>query len=288
MAELCFNTFNRSAWLGVEPELAAQIAAAARPGSRGSGRTGTRSTTGRPGGAASTSWPSGSPTPAWRVGDRGLNVTDPAETRTEAQHLAEQAAALRPQWILTNLGAALDDEALATFDEACTILAGAGCRPAVEYLPFTPANSIATATAMVDHVGRDRAKVLFDTWHHFRGPDTWADLEAAPLDLVAYVQFDDARPVVSDDLVDETVNRRAFPGEGEFDLNRYCDTMRAKGFDGVVSVEVLETDFRASGDHEEFARRAFDTSARFWPPAGERGAGPPPAPTLPAPGPGAR
>ena len=55
--------------------------------------------------------------------------------------------------------------------------------------------------------------------------------------------------------------------EGEFDLIRYCDTMRAKGFDGVVSVEILETDFRARGDHEEFARRVFETSARFWPPA---------------------
>ena len=43
--------------------------------------------------------------------------------------------------------------------------------------------------------------------------------------------------------------------------------MRAKGFDGVVSVEVLETEYRARGDHAAFARRVFDTSARFWPPA---------------------
>jgi sugar phosphate isomerase/epimerase len=268
MAELCFNTFNRSAWHGVEPELAAQVAAAAEAGFPWFG----------PDRYSIDHWTAGGRSledlaaliadagmGVWEIS--GLNVTDPAETRAEAEHLAAQAAVLRPRWILTNLGAPLDDEALATFDEACTILAGAGCRPAVEYLPFTPANSIAAATALVDHVGRDRAKVLFDTWHHFRGPDTWAELEAAPLDLVAYVQFDDARPVASDDLVDERVNRRAFPGEGEFDLARYCDVMRAKGFDGVVSVEVLENDFRARGDHAEFARRAFETSARFWPPA---------------------
>jgi sugar phosphate isomerase/epimerase len=267
MAELCFNTFNRSAWHGVEPELAAQVAAAAKAGFPWFG----------PDRFSIDHWTAGGRSledlaaliaeagmGVWEIS--GLNVTEPGETRAEAEHLAAQAAVLRPRWILTNLAAPLDDESLATFDEACTILAEAGCRPAVEYLPFTPAYDIATATAMVDHVGRDRAKILFDTWHHFRGPDTWAELEAAPLELVAYVQFDDARPMVSDDLVDETVNRRAFPGEGEFELDRYCDVMRAKGFDGVVSVEVLETDFRARGDHDEFAKRAFDTSARFWPP----------------------
>jgi sugar phosphate isomerase/epimerase len=267
MAELCFNTFNRSAWHGVDPELAAQVAAAAAAGFPWFG----------PDRYSIDHWTaSGRPLDelagmiadagmaCWEIS--GLNVTDRAETLAEAEHLAGQASVLRPQWILTNLGVPLDDEACATFDEACRILADAGCRPAVEYLPFTPAYDIATATVLVDHVGRDRAKILFDTWHHFRGPDTWAELAAAPLDLVAYVQFDDARPMVSEDLVDETVNRRAFPGRGEFDLDRYCDTMRAKGFDGVVSVEILETDFRARGDHDEFARLAFETSTRFWPP----------------------
>ena len=34
MAELCFNTFNRSAWFGVDPDLPAQLAAAAQAGFR--------------------------------------------------------------------------------------------------------------------------------------------------------------------------------------------------------------------------------------------------------------
>ncbi len=47
----------------------------------------------------------------------------------------------------------------------------------------------------------------------------------------------------------ETIGRRAFPGEGEFDLDGYCTRMRAKGFDGVVSVEILNDEWR-QGDIE--------------------------------------
>jgi sugar phosphate isomerase/epimerase len=221
MAELCFNTFNRSAWFGVDPDLPAQIAAAGAAGFPWFG----------PDRFSLDHWTaSGRPLDelAGMIAEAGmvcweisaLNVTDRAETVAEAEHLAAQAAVLGPRWILTNLGAPLDDAACDAFDAACRILAEAGCRPAVEYL-----------------------------------------------DLVAYVQFDDARPMVSDDLVEETIHRRTFPGEGEFELDRYCDTMRRKGFDGVVSVEILDADERARADDAAFARRVYETSARFWPPS---------------------
>src|SRR5205823_4766245 len=87
--------------------------------------------------------------------------------------------------------------------------------------------------------------------------------EMAPLELVAYVQFDDALPMVSDYLVAETCERRVFPGEGEFDLEGYCTRMRAKGFDGVVSVEILNAEWR-TGDLREYARRCYGSSARYW------------------------
>ncbi len=82
---------------------------------------------------------------------------------------------------------------------------------------------------------------------------------------MAYVQFDDALPKVGDDLVMETIDRRTFPGEGELDLTGYCERMRAKGFDGVVSVEILNAEWRANPDLHEFARRAYTSTRRFWP-----------------------
>jgi sugar phosphate isomerase/epimerase len=267
VAQLCFNTFNRSAWFGVDPDLPGQIDAAA---AAGFGLFG-------PDSFSLDAWTAagrGVDELRARLDDRGvrcwevaaLNIADEATTLESSKRIAEHAHALGASWVLTNVGAPIDDRLCETFAQACTILAGAGARPAIEYLPFTPANSIATAQRLVDHVGRDRAGILFDTWHHFRGPDTDAELEAAPLDLVAYVQFDDALPMQSDDLVEETMHRRTFPGEGEFDLERYCALMRDKGFDGVVSVEILNAEWR-DGDLAEFARRVYESAARYWPPA---------------------
>jgi sugar phosphate isomerase/epimerase len=267
VAELCFNTFNRSAWFGVDPDLPGQLRAAADAGFRllgpdvfsldawvGTGRT--------LGELAAMLDAQGMR--CWEIS--GLEVGEAEASLASARHICELASVLLPPWVLTNIVAPIDPSLCDTFSRVCDVLAEADVRPAIEYLPFTPANSIATTRVLVDHVGRDRAGILFDTWHHFRGPDTDADLEAAPLDLVAYVQFDDALPMTGDDLMAETIGRRAFPGEGEFDLDRYCAIMRGKGFDGVVSVEVLNDGWR-DGDLGEFARRAYESTARYWPTA---------------------
>lgn len=264
MAELCFNTFNRSAWYGVDPQLLDQIDAAANAGFKLFGPDVFSIDEFVAGGGSVDEIASHITARGMRCWEiAALNIADRDTTIRDAHRIAGYAEVLRPNWILTNVGAPIDDALGATFDAACTILAAAGARLAVEYLPFTPANSIAAAKQLVDYVGTDRAKILFDTWHHFRGPDTWAELEAVPFDLVAYVQFDDAAPMSSSDLVAETMANRTFPGEGEFDLSGYCERMKAKGFDGVVSVEILSEVWRP-GDLTEFARRAYDSSRRFW------------------------
>lgn len=266
MAELCFNMFNRSAYLVDEPDLETQARAAAAAGFKLVG----------PDTFSLTAWESSGRTlqefrnlldsldlRTWEIA--ALDIGQRDITMTQAATIARQAAVLEPTWILTNIGAPIDDVCKALFDDACTVIFDAtGARLAIEYLPFTPANSIATALEMVDSVGRDRAKILYDVWHHFRGPDTDADLAAAPADTLAYLQFSDALPLQGDDLVAETLARRTFPGDGEFDLTTYCEILRSKGFDGVVSIEILNEQWRI-GDQFEFAQRAFDSTRKFWP-----------------------
>ena len=267
MAELCFNTFNRSAFLIDDPDLPTQIKAAADAGFTWFG----------PDTFSIASWEAGGHSleelrdlieghglAVWEIA--ALNLGERSETLTQAAAIARQAAVLGPRWILTNVGAPVDEALGDLFDEVCTLLAadGAGAQPAIEYLPFTPANSIGTTMALIDRVGHDRARILYDVWHHFRGPDTDTELVAAPAESIAYVQFSDALPMIGEDLMHETLERRTFPGEGEFDLVGYCDRMRAKGFDGVVSVEILNGEWRR-GDQYEFARRAHDATRRFWP-----------------------
>jgi 4-hydroxyphenylpyruvate dioxygenase len=85
-----------------------------------------------------------------------------------------------------------------------------------------------------------------------------------PADAIAYVQFDDALPVVGD-LTDEVMERRVWPGSGEFPLADFAGAIRATGYAGPVSIEVLNAAWRAEGlDVVEFAREARRTNAPFW------------------------
>jgi sugar phosphate isomerase/epimerase len=265
MATLCFNTMNESTYLGCPPTLPAQIDAAAAAGFSLMGidmfSLRTWLDTGRTLGELADLLASRNMA-CWELAaalDLGTE-DDPIEA---ARSAAEAAAVLKPKWVQGNIRLPFDRPALELFDRVSAIVNQAGPRVALEYLPWTPVNSIATARAYVDPVGLDRAGILVDSWHHFRGPDSYADLESLPLDHIAYVQFDDALPMVSDDLLHETVNRRTFPGDGEFDLPGFCSRLIKKGFDGVVSIEILNDEWRGK-EPGEFAAKAYRSSAQYW------------------------
>jgi sugar phosphate isomerase/epimerase len=66
-----------------------------------------------------------------------------------------------------------------------------------------------------------------------------------------------------DDLVDETVNHRRLPGEGEFDVRGYVDTARDHGYEGPWGVEVLSEELRNNPIDVIFRRAYETTSAQF-------------------------
>jgi sugar phosphate isomerase/epimerase len=266
VAELCFNMFNRSAWFGIDPNLPTQIDAAAAAGFPLVG----------PDVFSLDAWTAqgrrveeladhldAAGVRCWEIA--GFDIGERDDTLAHAAHVADLAQVLHPTWILTNVSRPVDDDVATTLALACDILEAAGTRPAIEYLPFTPVSSIPIALDLVQREGSDRAAILLDTWHHFRGTDTFDVLDDLALEHVAYVQFDDALPAHGDDVVAETLHRRTFPGEGEFDLDGYCEHLRAKGFDGVVSVEILNADWRGLDRIDDFARRAHAATRRFWP-----------------------
>jgi sugar phosphate isomerase/epimerase len=274
VATLCFNGFNRSAWFGVDPDLPAQIDGAAAAGFTLFGPD-VFSLAGPPDGLGPgdrDALHDAAGAVAARLESRGMRCfeiaalmvgDDEADALVQADVIARLAAVLHPDWVLTNVVAPVDDHLIATLSRCADLIGAAGARLAVEYLPWTPVAGARAALDVASRVGLDRVKVLLDVWHHFRGPDAWADLDAVPLDAVAYLQFSDALPMTTDDLMAETVSRRVFPGEGEFDLDEWCAHVRAKGFDGVVSVEVLNGELRDL-DPAEFAERAFAAASRYW------------------------
>ncbi len=268
MVELCFNTMNRSAYLmaDADPDLPGQIAAAGAAGFRYIGPDAFSITRfvaegGRVEALAESIEHAGLST--FELPTLMLNQ-DRATTNDAIERLATIAQILRPRFVQLNLDSEVDDSVVDALRRAGDRFGALGAHLAIEYLPWLPeVRDIRSTLAVLERANVKGAGVLVDTWHFTHGADSWDDLADLPLDLLAYVQFDDHPPLASDDLVDETVNRRVFPGEGVFELDRFCRVVLGKGFDGVVSCEILSRQTRQM-PIETFARRVFDTSRRFW------------------------
>jgi sugar phosphate isomerase/epimerase len=84
-----------------------------------------------------------------------------------------------------------------------------------------------------------------------------------PLERFGVVQFADAPEPLSPDTHHESMHRRVPPGDGILPLRRFCDSISAKGYDGVVSTEVLSQQWR-HGDLHEFTRASLDSSRALW------------------------
>ena len=84
-------------------------------------------------------------------------------------------------------------------------------------------------------------------------PTTWADLEAVPLEEIAYLQFDDAFPWSRRRARRDARPPACSPAKASSTSTAGASEVRAKGFDGVVSVEVLNDELRDL-DPAEFAR----------------------------------
>jgi len=268
MNALCFNTMDRSAYLlgDQDPNLPAQIRAAARAGFPWIGPD------------------------AYSIqrfceeGGRLEALTDQLEaaqigvfelptllvsrdvkgTRDEIQRLAGYASALRPQFIQLNVDHEIDESVLDGLRRAGDTFGPIGARLAIEYLPWLPAiRDLRSTRDLLDRARVEGAGVLVDTWHFTHSADTWEDLDDLPLSELAYVQFDDHPALASDDLVEETLQRRVMPGQGTFELERFCARIRAKGYTGPVSCEVLSAVTREA-DIDVVTRQVFQTSTPFW------------------------
>ena len=194
----------------------------------------------------------------------GLTIgADEARTKHEADGLLEMARALGATWMQVRVVDEVDDGIRSQFEWSADQFGASGVGLAVEFSPLTKVKTIGDARELIAGAGADaRAGVIVDTWHFFRGNDEWPDLEALPVDELAFVQFSDGLPAGKDPGHD-TLHRRALPGQGEFDLERFSSCLRAKASRGPVSIEVLSQDLRALSV-EEFALRTMETSLPYW------------------------
>ena len=130
-----------------------------------------------------------------------------------------------------------------------------------EFMPFdVNVNSLDAVLEVVGGAGADNGGIVIDTWHMSKlgiAPD---DLRRIPIEYLSWVELSDGRLDDMDDLVDETVNHRELPGEGEFDLRGYVEVCRDHGYPGPWGVEVLSEELR-NNPIDVIFRRAYETTA---------------------------
>jgi len=184
---------------------------------------------------------------------------DDDATMAAVEAMRPSVEALQPRGVLTIVRTRISEESLDRIGRASERFGV----PLLLEFGAAPVPTVEAASAVVAELGTDRARVLLDTFHFFRVGSTLEMLEAIPLDHLAHIQFDDALPALSDDYMHETLHRRTWPGEGELDLDGVVGTLRRRGWDGVVAVEVFSEEHRKL-PVDEFARRAYASAVRYW------------------------
>jgi sugar phosphate isomerase/epimerase len=135
---------------------------------------------------------------------------------------------------------------------------------AYEIMPFDPnVPSLDAVIALAQGAGATNGGIAIDTWHMGKLGIPPEDLRRIPLEYLAWVELSDGMRENMPDPVDETINHRRLPGEGEFDVAAYVNVMTDMGYAEPWGVEVLSEDLR-NRPMDEIFRRAYETtSAQF-------------------------
>jgi 2-keto-myo-inositol isomerase len=127
--------------------------------------------------------------------------------------------------------------AAAALAEAADLADGSGVRLALEFQKGSRlCASLDTALALVAQAGASNLGVCLDLFHYYTGPSKFEDLAYLSADNLAWVQVCDLSGTPRELAGDAD---RILPGEGDFQLGPILGHLARIGYDGHVSLEVL-------------------------------------------------
>ena len=133
-----------------------------------------------------------------------------------------------------------------------------------EFMPFdVNVNTLEDALELVTGAARPNGGLAIDTWHMAKlgiAPD---ELNRIPAEYLSWVELSDGQLQNMEDRIDETVNHRRLPGEGEFDIPGYVQACRAAGYEQPWGIEVLSAALRELPIEQQFDRAYETTRAQF-------------------------
>jgi 2-keto-myo-inositol isomerase len=127
--------------------------------------------------------------------------------------------------------------AAAALAEAAALAASFRIRLALEFQKGSALCAcLETAVGMIAQTGADNVGVCFDVFHYYTGPSKFEDLGHLSRRTLAWVQMCDLSGTPRELAGDSD---RILPGEGDFQLGPIIDHLGTIGYDGHVSLEVL-------------------------------------------------
>ncbi|MBV8488578.1 MAG: sugar phosphate isomerase/epimerase [Planctomycetaceae bacterium] len=184
--------------------------------------------------------------PAAAAGQGGLLLSQGVERQTHWSHFQRRLD------ILAELGvpilivaadfpreAAPDhyERAVKALRQAAELAGGRGVRIALEFQKNSSfCASLDTALALIAESDTPHAGICLDLFHYYTGPSKFEDLAYLSTANLAWVQVCDLsgtpRELASD-------SDRILPGEGDFQIDPWIDHLGSMGYEGGVSLEVL-------------------------------------------------
>ncbi|PWU25451.1 MAG: sugar phosphate isomerase/epimerase [Candidatus Rokuibacteriota bacterium] len=130
-----------------------------------------------------------------------------------------------------------------------------------EFMPYdAQVNDLETALEVAEGADAPNGGLAFDTWHLGKlrlEPD---ELRRVAPRFVSWVELSDGPYEYAEDRLDEVINRRQLPGEGEFPVAEYVAVFRELGYDGPWGIEVLSEELR-SLPVEQIFERAYEAAS---------------------------
>jgi sugar phosphate isomerase/epimerase len=129
------------------------------------------------------------------------------------------------------------ERAIVSLKQAARLAADHQVRLALEFqgrIEFC--NNLQTANSIVEHCDEPNVGICFDVFHYYTGPSKFEDLSQLGRGKLFHVQLSDLAGIPRELATDSD---RVLPGDGDFALAPIIEHLRAIGYAGYVSVELL-------------------------------------------------
>lgn len=110
----------------------------------------------------------------------------------------------------------------------------------LEPVAWSPIHSLSQSLEFIDFTGRKNFGMVIDFWHLWYGRETTpAEVAALDKNMICNIHFCDGNRNEPGTVCDEEILRGVYAGEGSIPLKEWINAVRATGYDGYWSYELI-------------------------------------------------